>query len=469
MALNRNGRSLPTMIAAALMLGCAPLLAWGQADRPIDSWKEKLEGIWCDAERGCTHWWTIYEVRVRNDGKGIAILTGGDPRLAFFIGEIQESAGRWMIKGHKLNKDGEKGEAFDAVVSELRGLKEVIEGKIKGSLRAKIQDIEIVDGIRVQETKGGDKEKFQEVGGGIRISDAKVDDPTLEITGSKIVKPKISNLTINEAKIKEPQMEGPTIKGAKEIKADELIADKMTAKEINEAKLAASKIVGKKIEGGGRQVEISVPIQISEATIEGSTKTLAKPGDSGDDDDDGKKKRLELKGTIKGKFTLPNGGTSDWKGDFQGEFTALVQAAIEGIYVAIPMSCSQAGRALSEVEKLDFEKRRKATPTVLGPGSYRSRTEIGEQEVRLDMLKAPGALRKKPQEAYAEETRSPRPAEPHTTGKFMRKVNGTVSAIKPHTITLELPPLPVLDHKCSVKDEIPKRTLKLVKQHDAVR
>ena len=72
-------------------------------------------------------------------------------------------------------------------------------------------------------------------------------------------------------------------------------------------------------------------------------------------------------------------------------------------------------------------------------------------------------------EAYTQKTMSPRPAEPHTRGTYMRKVSGTVSASEPATITLELPPMPVLNDKCSVIDELPKRTLKLVKQHDAKR
>lgn len=513
MALNRNGRSLPTMIAAALMLGFAPLLAWGQAQEP--TW-DKLIGKWCDAERGCTHWWTTYDVQVRrpdprapDKNDSIAIYVG---RFLIFNGKIKEPIGPWVIKGHQVIDGKKKEKAFDAVVSELQGLKEVIEGKIKGSLRARIQSVEIA-GFRVQEVQG------------ITISEASIDDskianlkvpdPKVQIDPKidrriKIDNPKIDDLTIDNLEIegRKPPPAGSTIETAKSIMAEKLSAKKMAtekieAKEMIASKLEAKKIQGKKIEGD-RQVEISVPIQISEATIEGSTKAKGKSSD--DDDDDGKKKKLELKGTIKGKVTLPSGEISDWKGDFEGTFTALVQASIKGIYVGIPAACSEAGSPLSGEQKQDLKDREdasekaklreKAKLEVRQPGRYRSSAEKGEQKERLDIQKLikeeitqkvaeevkKGIVveAKKEQqikeltaarshEAFAGTTRSPRPAEPHTSGKFMRKVSGTVSAIEPYTITLELPALPVLDHRCSVRDEVPKRTLKLVKQHDGVR
>jgi hypothetical protein len=229
-----------------------------------------------------------------------------------------------------------------------------------------------------------------------------------------------------------------------------------------------------KIDEGNRRTEISIPIQISEATIEGSTKPKAKRGDGGDDDDemDGKKK-IEMKGKIKGKIATSSGEGSI-KGDFEGVFTALVQSPIKGVYLVPPRECSEEGpRSKEQLERRDgrrmVDDKKEGAAEAKGEGGlkrgkvakfgvYRSSEEARERDARKHLA---GTL-----EAEAAETKAARPAADGTRGRFMREVKGTVSVIGAPTIILELPPLPILDHKCSVVQHLPKRVMKLIKQHD---
>jgi hypothetical protein len=501
MALNRNGRPLlSSAVVVAILIG-VPAFAWGQS---ADDWRRRLEGNWCDAERGCTHWWTLFDVRVDADNN-IEIRYRDQPSFVFFVGKIQEPVGRWTIKG-KITGGKHDGKEFEAAISSLDYLKEVVQGKFKGSLKAKIQAAEI-EGIRVKATSGIaisgvsiDEPKIDEV----KIDKPKLDAPEApkpgvtkpsdaRIEGSNV---KIDGVTLEKAEIKEPRTEGTTLEAAKELKAESLRADAMEAKRLRAQELEGKKISGKKIVGkeieGGNQIEVSIPIQITEATIEGIAKPKRdkgrKEGDADDDDGQGKQ-RIAMEGWIKGKIAGSTGPV-DLKGDFEGTFTALVQAVVKGSYGVPPPACSEAGRPLSEEERSDLRIRRRVKSGLREDRPGRFFTEKEEKDTKkFKLLIKPSAANdaaKKASEAVqgfvdaakkattqifvdAMPTAAPRPAEPHTRGRFMRKVTGAVSAIEPATIVLDLPPLPVLDHKCSVIDELPKRTLKLVKQHDGVR
>jgi hypothetical protein len=466
MALKMQGRLLVTIVAVALFLSLGATLGWGQAK---DTW-EKLEGKWCDSDQGCTHWWNAYEVEVR--GNHVITIRHRDRRFILFTGTIEKPGERWKIDG-EWTSGPHKGQKFEAAVSEADDLREIVQGKIKGSLTAKIQAADI-EGIRMQEISG------------VTISGAEIDRP-------KIDRPKIDEANVSKVTVDH------SILGAERLEAEKLEAKNLEAKRIT-----AKKIQGKRIEGG-RQVEISIPIQISDATIEGIAKPREDKGkkeDGAEDDEEGRgKKRMELKGKIKGKMGTSN-GPGDLKGDFTGTFTAVIQAVIKGSYRVPPPSCSEAGRARSEEEfealKILFfqaEPRRRETYEAL-----RKRGPERPDELLLDIFakvegqrtRLPGRSRWQkemmeplpPKEKVIKEgielcgiseaclvveatgTKVPRPSEPNTRGRFTRQVSGTVNAMKPRTITIELPPLPMLDHKCSVIDELPKRTLKLVKQHD---
>jgi hypothetical protein len=197
---------------------------------------------------------------------------------------------------------------------------------------------------------------------------------------------------------------------------------------------------------------------------------------------------MELKGKIEGKIASAT-GPGDLKGDFKGTFTAVVQAVIKGTYRVPPPQCSEDGRVLSEEEDRELRLRKgrgfSISKSELKAGdpseaeSVRQRKpgrSLWEEERKLReeerKLRLEEARRQRKQlisgepvrTAFAREAKVP-PAEPNTRGKFSRWVSGTVNGIKPPTITLDLPPLPILDHRCNVIDELPKRTLKLVKQH----
>jgi hypothetical protein len=409
MALKIQGHLLKSIFAVVLFL--SPGAAWGQ---PAETW-ETLEGKWCDAGQGCTHWWNAYEVEVR--GNHVITIRHRDRRFLVFSGTIEKPGERWKIEG-KWTNGPNAGHKFEAAVSEADDLKEIVQGKIKGSVTAKIQ--------------------------------------------------------------------AATIEG-------------IGAQQISE---------------GGRQVEISIPIQISEATIEGIARPKKDKGnkeETAEDDEEGRgKKRMELKGEIKGKI-ITSAGPGDLKGDFTGKFTAVVQAVIKGTYRVPPPPCSEAGRALSkeEFEELktrffkaqpnfqkEYEDRKTLPPFNKEPGRLDDllldvfATKEGDREQRpgrsrWQLERGPSQPKRKSAKGTREDTEDmeecgvtkcivieagktkvPRPTGPNTRGKFTREVSGTVNAIKPRTITIDLPPLPVLDYKCSVIDEVPKRTLKLVKQHD---
>jgi hypothetical protein len=378
MTWNRQSR-LTSAVAAVVMLGLASAVAWGQAEDP---WWQELGGSWCDAEEGCTHWWNQYEVEVRGR---VVLIRHRDRRFLLFRGHIEQrhkDDGRWKIEA----KDKE-GKIVTVTVTELKGLKELVQGKIKGKLKAKIE--------------------------------------------------------------------------------------------------------------GGKQVEISIPIQISEATIEGIIKPEKKKsgGDAGkeaeDDDDEGDgsgKKRIELEGKFKGKIASPT-GQGELKGDFDGDFRAVVQVVVKGVYRVPPPQCSEGGRPLSPEEEGELKERRlreierrlrkEATSkpsALIGPDSNALVLDEAGEDTRSPGRSRWAAENRRPGEAerkpgpisvHAEKARvEARPTEQNTLGRFMRTVSGTVNGIKPPTITLVLPPLPVLDHRCNVIDELPKRTLKLVKQHE---
>lgn len=76
---------------------------------------------------------------------------------------------------------------------------------------------------------------------------------------------------------------------------------------------------------------------------------------------------------------------------------------------------------------------------------FRSRQEQRDQKVRLEN----GNLGQ--YEVKSGNIRVDGKSEPHSRGRFMRAVAGTIT-LGEDTITLDLPPLPVLDHKCTVRD-----------------
>jgi hypothetical protein len=462
MALICDHRLPMGIVAAATLLGLGATFGWGQTTGG-DTWRHKLAGNWCDADHGCAHWWTLYQIDVTDDDR-IAIRYRDRRRLdEIFNGTIQEPFGPWTItleiKGGPF--DGRK---FDAVVSELGSVKAIIEGKFKGSIKAKIQSADI-EGIRVDAKDGI-----------ATISNAKVDAPKIDdLEAEKVT---IDKVAMENAESRESKKDGQAIKGP-----EKLNAEKMSAAKLEASKLTADKIAGK----AGREVEISIPLQISEATIEGNP---SPKGRKRKDDDDEDNKRVVIDGRLKGKIATSK-GQGELAGDFKADFKWLVKAVIKGTFVVLPYECSEAGSPLSEEQLHDLWQRPKAKVEVeevkVGPrnkkekimvvrgelGRFRSRLEKDEKRQLRDVLKTAGFLdaagKFQPIIAEAAKTRAPRPAEPHTRGKFMRRVSGAVSAIDPRTITLDLPSLPVLDHRCAVIDQLPKRTLKLVKQHDGVR
>jgi hypothetical protein len=194
-------------------------------------------------------------------------------------------------------------------------------------------------------------------------------------------------------------------------------------------------------------------------------------------------KGLEMTGKIKARITSAEDGSP--KGDLDGKFRGLVQAGLSGIYVVPPPECSEADMPLSDTQMQELKTRRdprqgkpREGDLTGKPGRVRSNEETTERTART--LKAQQEMKEKGQQladqsdantlvAEVRNTKAARPAEPHTRGRFMRKVQGTVTAIEPLTIELDLPNLPILDHKCTVIGEAPKRVLKLVKQHDQLK
>jgi hypothetical protein len=173
---------------------------------------------------------------------------------------------------------------------------------------------------------------------------------------------------------------------------------------------------------------------------------------------------------------------------------------IRGIYRPPPAACSEAGRFRSEVERSQSESRLKRPQSQVGYTSegkeriaavrgisdleYRSKIQREERDRRKEKGRegklsaaAEGRYRTEHQakersarkeagsegvrEAEAEPSHT---GGPHGRGKFMQKVEGTIS-IRKDEISLNLPALPVLDSKCAVTDKLPAKTLTL-KRHE---
>jgi hypothetical protein len=73
--------------------------------------------------------------------------------------------------------------------------------------------------------------------------------------------------------------------------------------------------------------------------------------------------------------------------------------------------------------------------------------------------------RKEPREAFAGPVTQ---SLTRSLGKCERRVKGTISARK-DMITIELPPLPILDYRCRVVDMLPEKKLELVRQESGKR
>ena len=229
----------------------------------------------------------------------------------------------------------------------------------------------------------------------------------------------------------------------------------------------------------GSQIEVTVPFKTTSDTVVIATfEEKERVDDEGEDDEGGRgKKKIEgvVKGKIKGKLKTAAGvDDTTLEGTFEGKFKGKLTVPVNGFYIVPPFLCSEAGRPLAADERKLREDAVLAGRTGIlevRPGRFVSRKDQEQREVAAK-------LREEAKKLYAER---PFAAESqkavaewlagllHTQGRFVRKVKGTVSITAPHTITLELPPLPVLDHTCTVRDEVAKRTLKLVKQHDAAK
>ncbi len=176
MALNFHGRFLLPTMAVAILLGLGSALAWGQAagNQDLGGWRQKLAGslVRCRARLHAL----VDPLPCRGFDDTIMIRYRAQP-FSSLLRADPEPVGRWTIKA-TITSGPNKGLEFDATVSELDDLKEIVQGKFKGSLTAKIQTAEI-EGIRVKETSG------------ISISGAKIDEP-------KIDKPKIDAADVSK-------------------------------------------------------------------------------------------------------------------------------------------------------------------------------------------------------------------------------------------------------------------------------
>ena len=153
-----KGRLLPRVAAAVIALVLAPLLAWGQpAGAPAKQWKDELPGKWCDLERGCTHWWTIYEVDVASDNS--ILITQGN-RFYVFLGRIREPRGDWIITVPKKNGEGKE----EITVLSIEGVKRNVKGKIEGKMTVGYK----------KTIEGSDKEEI-EIGIPVQIADATIE------------------------------------------------------------------------------------------------------------------------------------------------------------------------------------------------------------------------------------------------------------------------------------------------------
>jgi len=351
----------------AILLALGSPLAWGQpAEQLTKTWQE-LEGAWCDAERGCTHWWTQYTVLVRTEK--IIIHYRRDGRLFIFVGNLRDEIPKWTITGTITSKEGDKEikKEFNGVVNEFEATKGTIEAQVTGKLKTRVV---------------------------------------------------------------------------------------------------------------GTQVDVTVPFKMASDTVIIGTFEEEREAKDGQEEDDERGKKNKIGGKVKGKIEgkLKNGAGQDGatlQGEFEGKFKGKLTVPIDGFYIVPPFHCSEAGRELSSEEwKLREEavKADRAGRLEARPGRFLSNKER-EQRKAAEKLREEKAkaLIKEPLTAESQKTDVTELAGFHTQGRFMRKVKASVSMTAPQTITLELPPLPVLDDACVIRDEVGKRTLKLVKQHDAAK
>jgi hypothetical protein len=411
MASHRKGCTLPIAMAAALFLTAGQALAW-----------DSISGNWCGKEDGCGKWHSLYNVRVE------LIKSDEQKRLEKEVESLLKVSSEFLRLEAQLKQMG----MLESLISEKESFFSHLE-----HLRSRIEAPKIEIKIRYRDIKLKRQADFLQIIRGKIDPDVKwtIENGTVDERDGADVR--VYRITARMGKGggrttggAEPEIEG-TITGKFKIKPDVFWEGTAPFKGTT-----AAGIVRQFVESG-REGPIQDTIEI-EATIDGGKHAV----------------KGVLKGTVKQR---PDG----WR--------------ISGVYTPPPDHCSYAGErrvrpkwatgawpTLEQSKLREFEKRGGAKKLEAVPrGGLRTQEQEKERDIRLEAQPLEGSS-KLPIEASARKVAAPRPPE-ERLGKFERRIEGTINASK-DTITVKLPPLPVLNYRCEVDDITSEKELKLVRQ-----
>jgi hypothetical protein len=187
------------------------------------------------------------------------------------------------------------------------------------------------------------------------------------------------------------------------------------------------------------------------------------------------KREGPIQDTIEIEATI-DGGKHAVKGVLKGTVKQRADGwRISGVYTPPPDHCSYAGlrragpewakgRWLTiEQRKLrDFEGKGANKLEAVPRGGLRTQEQKEERDIRLDALPLQGSETPTVTVASARKVAAPRSPD-ERLGKFQRRIEGAINASK-DTITIRLPPLPVLNYRCEVDDITSDKELILVRQ-----